>query len=79
MQSRSGPNHGGQVKNRSAKARRPDSIGTDPVLRDIESRLQRLLGTRVKIVGTSESGHFEIAYFNRDDLDRLIRQFGFNE
>ncbi|MDX6765661.1 MAG: ParB/RepB/Spo0J family partition protein [Candidatus Methylacidiphilales bacterium] len=44
--------------------------------RDIELRLQRSLGTKVRLVGSGKKGHLEIQYFNEADLDRLLLQFG---
>lgn len=44
--------------------------------RDLELRLQRSLGTKVRLVGTGKKGHIEIQYFNEADLDRLLSQFG---
>lgn len=44
--------------------------------RDLEQRLQRALGTKVKLVGTSAKGHIEVAYFTEADLDRLLHQLG---
>jgi ParB family transcriptional regulator, chromosome partitioning protein len=44
--------------------------------RDLELRLQRSLGTKVRLVGSGKKGHIEIQYFNEADLDRLLLQFG---
>lgn len=44
--------------------------------RDLEQRLQRSLGTKVRLVGTASKGHIEVQYFNEADLDRLLSQFG---
>lgn len=44
--------------------------------RDLEQRLQRSLGTKVKLVGTAAKGHIEVEYFTEADLDRLLAQFG---
>ncbi|MFA5857688.1 MAG: ParB/RepB/Spo0J family partition protein [Elusimicrobiota bacterium] len=37
--------------------------------------LQRTLGTKVKIVGTSKKGRIVVHYYNLDDLERLIKIF----
>jgi ParB family chromosome partitioning protein len=69
----------GAGRGRRAAQGRPAAAGADAALRDLESRLQRSLGTRVRIVGDARTGHLEISYFNAGDLDRLLRQLGLNE
>jgi ParB family chromosome partitioning protein len=44
--------------------------------RDIELRLQRALGTKVRLVGTAAKGHVEVDYFSASDLDRILELFG---
>lgn len=44
--------------------------------RDLEQRLQRALGTKVKLVGTASKGRIEVEYFTEADLDRLLAQMG---
>jgi ParB family chromosome partitioning protein len=44
--------------------------------RDLELRLQRTLGTKVKLVGTGSAGKVEIHYFNSADLDRILNVLG---
>lgn len=45
-------------------------------VRDVEERLQRALGTRVRLLETSKStGHIEVQYHSLDELDRLIAHF----
>ncbi|MFQ3670945.1 MAG: ParB/RepB/Spo0J family partition protein [Verrucomicrobiia bacterium] len=44
--------------------------------RDIELRLQRALGTKVKLIGGAERGRIEIQYFSGDDLDRFLEKLG---
>ena len=44
--------------------------------RDLELRLQRVLGTKVKLVGTGSAGKVEIHYFNSADLDRILNVLG---
>lgn len=50
--------------------------GGAPVLGDLEKRIQRALGTRVKIVGDRNAGRIEVQYFTADELDGLVRAFG---
>ncbi len=44
----------------------------DPHLADLEERLSRRGGTRVRIRGTAKKGRFEIAYFSEGEFDRII-------
>jgi ParB family transcriptional regulator, chromosome partitioning protein len=43
----------------------------DPNTRAAALELERTLGTRVKIVGSEQSGRIEISYFSAEDLQRL--------
>jgi ParB family transcriptional regulator, chromosome partitioning protein len=45
--------------------------GRDPHWRDLEERLSRRGGTRVRIRGTAKKGRFEIKYFSEGEFDRL--------
>jgi ParB family transcriptional regulator, chromosome partitioning protein len=45
--------------------------GRDPHWRDLEERLSRRGGTRVRIRGTSKKGRFEINYFSEGEFHRL--------
>lgn len=45
--------------------------------RDLELRLQRLLGTKIKLVGTRSKGHLEIEYYNESDLERVLSVLGY--
>lgn len=44
--------------------------------RDLELRLQRATGTRVRIVGRAERGHIELPYTSQDELERLTAHLG---
>jgi ParB family chromosome partitioning protein len=44
----------------------------DPNVRAAMLELERTLGTRVKIVGSPESGRIEIRYYSADDLNRIF-------
>lgn len=59
---------------RPAKAKKGKAGSAD--WRDLEQRLQRSLGTKVKLVGTASKGHIEVEYFTEADLDRLLGQLG---
>ena len=43
----------------------------DPNVEAAEQKLQRVLGTRVKIVGQGKGGRLELHYFSAEELDRL--------
>lgn len=44
----------------------------DPILKELQSSLQRRLGTRVKIYRRGGGGAIEISFYGDDDLDRLL-------
>lgn len=45
-----------------------------PQVRDLTERLQRALGTKVKIVDHQGAGHLEIAFGSYEELDRLMQR-----
>jgi ParB family chromosome partitioning protein len=59
----------------TASAPRKSIITKDANIRSAETRLQRALGTNVKINpnGKGTAGKIEIEYYNLDDLDRLFQ------
>ena len=48
-----------------------ESDSLDPNTRAAVLELERVLGTRVKIVGDERRGRLEISYFSHEDLDRI--------
>jgi hypothetical protein len=42
----------------------------------LEQRLQRALGTKVRLIGTVSKGHLEIDYYNESDLERILETLG---
>ncbi|NTW71841.1 MAG: ParB/RepB/Spo0J family partition protein [Eubacteriaceae bacterium] len=44
----------------------------DEMLKDVEERLQKSLGTKVRISDKLNKGKIEIDYYSNDDLDRLL-------
>lgn len=44
---------------------------SDPHLKDLEDRLSRRGGTRVRIRGTAKKGRFEVSYFSEEEFERL--------
>lgn len=53
-----------------------NSSASNAAFADLERKLQQKLGTRVHFHGTAEKGKIELAYFNREDLDRLLEHLG---
>jgi len=43
----------------------------DPHLKDLEDRLSRMGGTRVRVRGTPKKGRIEVSYFSEGELQRL--------
>jgi ParB family chromosome partitioning protein len=54
---------------RKATSRKP--ARNDPHMKDLEDRLSRIGGTRVRIRGTPAKGRFEISYFSGGEFERL--------
>jgi len=48
----------------------------DPVLRDWEERLQRTLGTQVRIERMGTEGTIKIEYYSDEDLERILEALG---
>ncbi|MBI5477872.1 MAG: ParB/RepB/Spo0J family partition protein [Deltaproteobacteria bacterium] len=66
-------------RQRAGDGRRKAKGGKGPEpsasVRDLESRLRRALGTRVKVVQRSaQAGHLQIDYASLDELDRLLER-----
>ena len=59
-----------QAGEKRARARQP--APQDPNLKEIEDRLSRRGGTRVRIAGTATKGRIEISYFSDGELERLV-------
>ncbi len=59
-----------QAGEKGAAAKRPRA--RDPHLAEIEDRLSRRGGTRVRIAGTAKKGRIEISYFSDAEFERLV-------
>ncbi len=44
--------------------------------RDLEQQLQRVVGTKVRLVGNAEKGKIEIEYYNGSELERVLTTLG---
>lgn len=56
----------------AAARKRPRMERVDPILRDVEERLQRVLGTKVRVVGKGRRGRIEIDYYSEDEMHRIV-------
>lgn len=63
------PRQGGKGKAGKKKSEQAD-------WRDLEQRIQRAIGTKVRLVGTHDSGHVELNYYNSADLERILDRLG---
>jgi len=60
------------------KRARPPSPSVTPRdihLEEVEEELQRLLGTRVRVIQRGEKGKIEIEFYSEEDLDRILEVF----
>jgi ParB family transcriptional regulator, chromosome partitioning protein len=62
----------------SEKAKRQALVpaNRDFFLEQLAEKIQRMLGTKVTILGRGKRGKITIDYYNLDDLDRLLNLFG---
>jgi ParB family chromosome partitioning protein len=61
---------------RGAAGGKKRSDGRSADWRDLEQRLQRKLGTKVRLVGSADKGRIEIDYYSNADLERLLETLG---
>ena len=54
-------------------------VDRDPLIVDVEERLQQRLGTRVRIDTRGERGRIEIEYYSVDELNRLLEALGLDD
>ena len=60
-------------KSKGEKGRRAKKIPEiNPVFMDVTEKLQRALGTRVKIKGNERRGKIEIEFYSGDELERIL-------
>ncbi len=65
------------VKKKKSPTPEPSSekkAAVNPHARQVEEELQRVLGTRVRLLDRSGKGVLEIHFFSYEDLDRLVNQ-----
>ncbi len=56
-------------KEKPSRKREPD-----PFIRDIQERLERVLGTRVRVSLKGKKGSIQISFFDLDELDGFVRK-----
>lgn len=64
-----------RVQTRVRHKRLSTSTG-DPEIRNLEEKLQHVLGTKVKIQHGKKRGKIEIEYYSLEDLDRVLKLLG---
>ncbi|HHY99126.1 MAG TPA: ParB/RepB/Spo0J family partition protein [Firmicutes bacterium] len=60
------------VAREKSAAQEVAAMALDPILQDIEDRLRRTLGTRVRISPGEKRGKIVIDYYSKDDLERIL-------
>tara|TARA_B100000315_G_scaffold258650_1_gene311558 strand:- start:277 stop:1035 length:759 start_codon:yes stop_codon:yes gene_type:complete len=53
--------------------KKPDKKSKDIFIVDLENKLQKSFGTRVKINTSNKGGKIEISFFSNNDLNRIIK------
>lgn len=63
---------GEETKTARKRRQRAKPEPADPLTKELQGRLQRQLGTRVKIYHRKGGGTIEVSFYGEEDLDRLI-------
>ncbi len=58
---------------RTQGVRRKKAAHHDPHITELEEELQKLLGTRVKILHARKRGKIQIEYYSHEDFERILR------
>jgi ParB family transcriptional regulator, chromosome partitioning protein len=58
------------------KQRAAGAVPSSAAIEDLQDRLQKFLGTRVRIHHGEKSGHIEIEYYGNEDLERIVAALG---
>ncbi|MBI4715648.1 MAG: hypothetical protein HY760_06915 [Nitrospirae bacterium] len=64
----------GLVKEGAGKKKKAEapSSNANPQIRALETRLQRVFGTKVRIVGKGGQGKIVVEYYSAEDLQRIL-------
>ena len=65
-----------QRKKRQTPRIRLARAQSSPEMRDLEERLQRILGTAVRIKRGGKKGRMEIEFYSDEDLERILAVIG---
>jgi len=55
------------------RKRKAATASSEAIFADLEKRLQRHVGSRVRILGKADVGKIEIDYFSPADLERILQ------
>lgn len=61
------------VAKKTQGSRRKKFAHRDPHITELEEELQKLLGTRVKILHAKKRGKIQIEYYSHEDFERILR------
>jgi ParB family chromosome partitioning protein len=64
----------GRIKAASAERLGSGEPKSNPHVRQVIEELQRVLGTKVRLIEKGGRGRLEIDFFSQEDLDRLLMQ-----
>lgn len=65
-------NYVASIKPLSLKKKRA-AKDKDPYIADLENQLQRILGTKVRIVASKKRGRIQIEYYSDEDRERILK------
>jgi ParB family chromosome partitioning protein len=65
-------NYVASIKPASLKKKRA-AKDKDPYIADLENQLQRILGTKVRIVASKKRGRIQIEYYSDEDRERILK------
>ena len=63
------------LKHKSEKPKKREKANKDIFIRNLQTELERKLGTKVEIATNQKGGKVVIKYYSNDDLERIIKMF----
>jgi ParB family chromosome partitioning protein len=63
------------LKHKSEKPKRSEKANKEIFIRNLQTELERKLGTKVEIATNQKGGKVVIKYYSNDDLERIIKMF----
>ncbi|TZE80754.1 ParB/RepB/Spo0J family partition protein [Calorimonas adulescens] len=64
------------VEQNRAKSKKTREVKKDPIIKNIEDRLEKALGTKVQINTGKKGGKIYIEYYSNEELERIIEVIG---